>query len=379
MSSAKLHQVGRILARIDKVIQSRYPSSSKTKNDADDDDDELDGDLLLRAIQYMVFQYIYQVSSRVERNTDYSQAEVERRAHWLYLRQHFRRFMEKWNRLAAAIQARVRRDILSQVNGEENHPLLTLFAAVVELQEMHVRRPKQSPANVITKRGVGEGRAVCFNAVDNSECVFGRTLYGKSTKYACLIFTPLPSDLNPEIRDPNERALEVQRDAPDSIRTTLRILSKAKQLKNGEDESKKLRKILDLDSAPTRVANEFGMMLEVDRMQDNTEVDYDVREQFCAVTTNEWGKLFRLLHNIFHLENYIAVTVVQGVDADRDRFKGMPWEAVWRELVGDSHCDASIKHFKKTKENPHIVAAIYEIRNVVAGALQLKDKFAREK
>ena len=327
-----------------KLAASMYPPTDK----------RLNGGMLFEAIKYIIFDYVFQISPELQ-NKPYSKDELTKLAHWLHLRKSFSAFSEQWEETVAYIKTHVLRDLESRC--EADHPLLFVFKCTMGMQEMHIRHPKQSPAS--TSHAFGDPISRCQNVVNLRQCTFGGV-----EKYAEHIFTPLPSDADFRLRDPEEG-----------------------------DEN-------------------FRLALEYEKMTNSLPSAYDVSEQFSVILTPEWGRLNRVLHNIFHMYAYINVDVLGVVDkyrrkAARDKYPklvakidveagsvprddeklaaltqqfetrvaeiwvGKEWAEIWETLVTPEYADAPVSQFKKAKTAPELVSSIAQIVNIVNGALKL--------
>ena len=352
MDEEGLRAASRIKNRAIKLERKLYPAETN----------ELCGDMLLCAIKYVIFDHVFGISSTFEYKK-FTNAQTVQLAHWLHLRKVFGKFTVRWTHIVETIKARVKSDLTRRL--EADHPLLKVFGFVTQMHEMHIRKPKQSLANVTTCRE--DATPTCYNVITNAECEWDRE------SYSSIIFNPLPSDANYELRDPEEESDQTSRITIDA------------------------HKVL-------------GWL----------ESEYDVPEQFCFAVTPNWGKLLRLLHNICHLVDYINVDVLHVVYTHRmtevfekngrppkkgetpielmkrtketmDKatyteliseydeecatlWKDLPWNDVWRKLTGDAYFDAPITRFKKKKGVVQLASSVHQIADIVKGAIKLYEK-----
>lgn len=319
MSLDALRQISQIKRKAEEIIQEKYKAEPLYK---------LNGNILLWTIQYILFDYIYQISPTLE-HKKFTDDELTQLAHWMHLRSMFSDFSVRWDDLVTEIYKNTRKTILARLDGDEDHPMVFVYDCLLNMKEMHIRHPKQSPANTSVSKSVyDECAQTCYNAVDGEECIFGHSIHGKK-EYSSLIFTPLPSDADYKLIDPKE---------------------------GGYD---------------------FELRLFVDKEQGVLDRRYNVPDQFNVIITPEWGLMCRLLHNIFHLFDYINTDLVRLLVDDRDRFAKMPWEDVWKELVKEKHFGANMNQFRKVKGLPIMVTGIAQILNIVNGALKLSEKIKK--
>lgn len=298
-------------AAVEKCIRRAHKIAAKRYPELDLDTCPLNGPILMRTIQYMMFAFIYQV------NNDEDPSSPEQLAHWMTLYQAYKHFMPRWNRLVARVQNHVRAEILARTHNDPEHPLVFLYDSLVERQELHIRRPKISP----TRKTRNAAR--CYNSVNNSVCDF-QASKGRRPAFGMFVFTPLPSDDDYMVRDPNERS------------------------------------------------EQYRLYLMAEKLKNNTPSGYDASDQFCAIVTPAWCKLGRLLHNIFHLQDYINVDIVQEIyDNNVERLRTQPWPKVWGSLVGEKFAALPIESFHKGKTHPQTVVSISQIYNIVTAAIKL--------
>ena len=339
-----IQQASRVKTAVLKLAASMYPDSDR----------RLNGTMLFDTIKHIIFDYVFQISPEL-RNKRYSKGELTKMAHWLHFWESFSAFSEEWEKTVTYIKRRVLHDLESRC--EDDHPLLFVFKCVTEMHEMHIRHPKQSPASA--SHVFGEPISHCQNVVNLRSCTFGGV-----EKYAEHIFTPLPSDADFKLRDPEE----------------------------GDDN--------------------FRLALKFEKMTNTLPKEYNVSEQFSVILTPEWGRLIRMLHNIFHLYDYINVDVLGVVDkyrrkAVREKYpnlvakidvatKSKPcddeklaallqefethvteiwideeWEKIWETIVTPEYAKEPVSRFKKAKTAPELVSSIAQIVNIVNGALKL--------
>lgn len=300
--------------RIVKIIQNSYPEQKQKKNK---------DDLLLCKIKYLIFMHVYRPSYDVspEKIYNMSAAESVRYAHYVYLSRRTFEYIRGYKHIREELVTMIRRGILLRVDNDKTHPLIFALNCIVKYKELHIRRPKQSPANVITKGSVGD-KNDCFNSVNGKKCMFGR--YSRDEhEYQTLIFTPASNDLEPDVHDfiDNEESYCY------------------------DEETGEYRTI------------------------------YNNISQFCVVVSIGWGKLFRLLHNIIHINNYISACLLSYVSIKKKNIEKLPWDIVWGILMEDEkYVDCGMNKFKKTKDMPECANIISQINNVITGETLLIDK-----
>jgi len=270
----------------------------------------LNGEILMRTIKCIMYEFIYGDCS--------NDVPTERQfAHWIALRQSLSHFFDRWKKLVRELQAHVWQDILRRTNNDKTHPLVFVFKCLKHMQEMHIRRPKISPATNRHER--------CYNCVDNKVCEFQPKM-GKKFSYTMFLFTPLPSDKDYRTIDPNE------------------------------------------------YTSEDRIKLDIHKLCDTADEKYQVADQFCLVVSHSWGKLGRLLHNIFHLEDYMNADLLRWVsDKNTDILKTKQWDGVWQMFIGKDFADHPIERFQKGKDSPQLVVSITQIYNIVTAAINLSE------
>lgn len=309
----KIKKISVVLKKIDKFIKSMYGESNA--------DTTLYGTLLLKTIQYIIFSYIYNPNSdKVQEMSVNNTKQLLETAHYIHLRTQYRDFNKLYKKRIDEIKKNVYNDIFACTNNDKSHPMITLFNYVVLHKEMHIRRPKQPPTKKITQGTSANFSEKCYNSVTTELCEFN-----KRNVYCSLIFTKLPSDENCDNKDPWECDIDY----------TYKIV-------NGK--------------------------------KTKCQIIYPKTENFSVIVSKQWGTMFRLLHNMFHLYSYINMYVLQIVNADPDQFKRfskMPWLDVWSELVTPEFANVDISQFKKSKGAPKMVVAISEMCNIVVATLYI--------
>ena len=248
---APLKKITVILKKIDKLANSLYGGH--------DTDTSLNGKLLLKTIQYIIFIYIYDIDpDNIRDLAEDTEQEFVAYAHYMHLRTQYERFNKEYEKHVKEIKKRAYTDILAQTNNDKSHPMISIFNYIVLHKEMHIRRPKQSPIKKITQGTVANFSERCNNSVTTELCEFD----GKNV-YCSLIFAKLPSDENDDIKDPVE---------------------------------------CDFD---------------FHYKDDKYKFIYPKTEIFSVIVTKKWGTMFRLLHNIFHLHGYINMSILQIINKDK--------------------------------------------------------------
>jgi hypothetical protein len=366
MKLTKVEKISRIIESAQKVIPEKYPNSSS----------EINGDLLLWAIEYTIFDYIYKISPNLDVTIHNNSNNL---AHWIHLRKSFSEFSQSWENVVGKIKEGFKNDVLNAIGHDETHPINVVCDSIFNIHELHVRQPKRTPANIATSRQLGESLAVCYNVITHEKS------FENGNKSAALIFNPLPSDHNYMTIDPKED-------------------------------------------------DELSFMCYAQKITGWLDKTYDVPEQFSFIVTKQWGYLLRILHNIFHLLDYLNGDIIHVVDkhmltivyknngwdlqdieyfvngvkqTKKETFDDMQkrmkstfktkeefeeltlqydkeretlwindkWEDIWLRLVTDKYANASMTHFKKVKGVPEMVAAIAQIQNIVNGGLKLYERF----
>jgi len=175
-----------------------------------------------------------------------STCALNNRAHWMHLKMAYGRFIKEWRNLSTNIFKKILQDLLDQTNQDHSHPQVRFLYCLWYFKEMHIRNPKQTVRAETCDPATGKNYK----------------LNTKNEKLSMLIFTPLPSDNNPSLIDPHEM----------------------------DDENR--------------------LLFSYSELVGSLDNEYQVGPQFSVFVTEQWGKLARLLHNLFHLLGYLNADIL---------------------------------------------------------------------
>jgi hypothetical protein len=232
---------------------------------------------------------------------------------------------KKFNELIKEITNNVYNDIFERVSAhthnDKKHRIMEIFKYIVVYKEMHTRRIKSDPTATRTKTTeTTKTRNIITDEYYDPENKDHKT-------WRVIILNPLPSDFDPNAKDPNE--------GDDGARNAIMI----NHLKNqGKDT---------------------------------------VPDPFCFVVTTEFDKLLRLLHVLLHFDDYMCMYIVGCLT--NEEFEHIDqlekWKDIWNYVMSPEHAEVPIQNLSREKKKvPEFVSRIAEIRDFLKVSLQYEGK-----
>jgi hypothetical protein len=201
---------------------------------------------------------------------------------------------------------------------DETHPLIWFVRQLAVYKELHSRRIKADPAASRTKTDVIRKT---YNAVTGEEY----NPKNPNHKWHLLILHPLPSDLDPDAKDPKEGGFE------------------------------------------------HYMAIEVDKLEGR----HRVPEPFSITVTPTYDTLFRMLHVLLHFDDYVNMYVIGSV-ALHELIGLEGWRNMWTHVLGE-YADTPIQKLSREKKGkPPIVSRIAEMFDILKEAVLLRESLEKK-
>ena len=234
---------------------------------------------------------------------------IMEKAYFIQLDGYYKIFTDLIKDITNNVYNKIYNKTLNHCQNDPKHRIFEVFKYLVIYKEMHSRRIKSEPTATRTKT----------TEVIKTKNIITDEYYDAKNKdhktWRVIIFNPLPSDFDPNAKDPNE--------GEEGKRNAIMI----NHLKNQGKET--------------------------------------VPDAFCFVVTTEFDKLFRLLHVLLHFNDYMFTHVIGSLTNEEfDVIDNLTkWQDIWRYVMKEHH-DVDIKNLsKEKKKDPKFVSGMSELRD----------------
>lgn len=237
--------------------------------------------------------------------------EIVEKSYYMHLQSSYRVFTAKVDEYARVIHDLMIDNLLRRV--EPDHPLVFFLRELPKHKELFSRRIKADPAASRTKTDVS---GTTFNAVTKEEY----NPQNPNHKWHMLILHPLPSDYDPQAKDPKEGGLG------------------------------------------------HSLAIEVDKLNGK----HAVPEAFYIAVTPGWDTGIRMVHTLLHFTDYMNMYLIGTLPVDED-LRALKWEDMWSRVFGDYATVNVEKLSREKKKTPLIVSRTAELRDLLKEAVLLRE------
>jgi hypothetical protein len=239
---------------------------------------------------------------------------IREKSYYLHLKYMYLRFNETVKKCAQHMYDTVLSNLIARFKTDD-HPLIYFVRQLHFFKELHSRRIKADPAASRTKTDVIRKT---FNVITNEEY----DPLNPNHKWHMLILNPLPSDYNPNLKDPKEGGVA------------------------------------------------HSLSIEVDKLKNQ----HFVPEPFFVAVTPNWDTTLRMMHTLLHFNDYMQMYLMGTVSLDTlKRTEHMTWRETWSFLFKE-FADVPIEKFsREKKKTPLIVSRTAELRDFLKEAVLLTE------